>query len=344
VASTESSISSCYEAIDRLITVDVSDRGVVYELYKAARARTDKPLVLMAAQALQRVLPDEKFVFISTGWPDRMTVDPTVAETDGPPGAVVVARAIHQAYGTIPIFLIEQQLVPAFSNIVGCAGFKLLSPESVLLARDSKGPIHPAAVLPFPVLVEDAKYEAIRLFDLYSPGAVIVIEKGGMNGEGLIYSCRGENVTDSCAKVDQLVMEARKRRKFTLGIGDGGNEIGMGVIHAEAARVLARGFGEAGPIGFAPSIPTDALLVAAVSNWGAYGIAASLSMLLKQVDVFHNEDIERRLLEGCARAGFIDGVTGYVGGSVDGIPMGVHLALVRIMRSIVERTSRGSYI
>ncbi len=344
MASTESSILSCSEAIDRLITVDVSGRGVVNRLYQAARARAGEPLVLTAAQSLHRSLTNEKFVFISTGWPDRTAVDPTIAETDGPPGATIVARAIHQAFGTIPIFLVEQQLVPAFSKIVGCAGFKLLSAESVLLTRNCKGPIHPAAVLPFPVSLEDAEREAKRLFNLYSPGAVIVVEKGGMNEKGLIYSCRGENVTATSAKVDQLVIEARKRGRFTVGIGDGGNEVGMGVIHAEAARVLAEGFGDTGLAGFAPSVSTDALVVAAVSNWGAYGIAACLGVLSKRIDVFHNEDIERRLLEGCARAGFIDGVTGYVGGSVDGIPMGVHLALVRIMRSIVERASEGSSV
>jgi len=64
--------------------------------------------------------------------------------------------------------------------------------------------------------------------------------------------------------------------------------------------------------------------------------------LLQDRDVFHNEDVERRVLESCAHAGFIDGVTGYVEGSVDGIPMDVHLSLVRILGSIVNHALRRS--
>ena len=60
-------------------------------------------------------------------------------------------------------------------------------------------------------------------------------------------------------------------------------------------------------------------------------------MSLINQDIFHDESVERRVLEGCAHAGFIDGVTGYVEGSVDGIPIDVHLALVRILKSIVNQ-------
>lgn len=280
---------------------------------------------------------NKNIVFIATGWPDRTAVDLTIAETDGPSGAAILARALHRAFGVIPILLTEEQLVPGLCEVVGSAGFKVLFSESVLRARHSKGPVHAATVLPFPISLPEAQREAKRLFDLYSPGAVIVIEKGGMNESGAIYSCRGEETTETIAKADQLVIEARERGIFTLGIGDGGNEIGMGLIHKEAEEILAQGIGKSVSGGFASSVTTDALVVAAVSNWGAYGIAACLGVLLQDQDIFHDEGVERRVLEGCAHAGFIDGVTGYVEGSVDGIPMDVHLALVRILKSIVNQ-------
>jgi hypothetical protein len=116
----------------------------------------------------------------------------------------------------------------------------------------------------------------------------------------------------------------------------------MGLIHKEAEEILVHGIGKSIPGGFAPSVPTDALLVAAVSNWGAYGVAACLAVLLHDRDIFHDEGVERHILESCARAGFIDGVTGYVEGSVDGIPMDVHLALVRVLKSIVDQALRRS--
>jgi len=333
---------TCAESIDRLITVDVGGRGVIGRLYQAARALSSRPLVLTAAEGLQRSLPNKEAVFIATGWPDRTAVDSTIAETDGPSGAAVLARTLHRAFGVIPILLTEEQLVPALREVVGSAGLKVLPSESVLRTHHSKGAIHAATVLPFPTSLPEAQREAKRLFELYSPGAVIVIEKGGMNESGVIYSCRGEKSTDTIAKADQLVIEARERKIFTLGIGDGGNEIGMGLIRKEAEEILVDGIGRSVPGGFAPSVPTDALLVAAVSNWGAYGVAACLAVLLQDQGVFHDDGVERRVLESCAHAGLIDGVTGYVEGSVDGIPMNVHLALVRILGSIVNQALRRS--
>ena len=262
----EGSLIACAEAIDRLITVDIGSRGVIGKLYQAARRLSSKPLVLTVTEALQNALRNKNIVFIATGWPDRTAVDLTIAETDGPSGAAILARALHRAFGVIPILLTEEQLVPGLCEVVGSAGFKVLFSESVLRARHSKGPVHAATVLPFPISLPEAQREAKRLFDLYSPGAVIVIEKGGMNESGAIYSCRGEETTETIAKADQLVIEARERGIFTLGIGDGGNEIGMGLIHKEAEEILAQGIGKSVSGGFASSVTTDALVVAAVSN------------------------------------------------------------------------------
>jgi len=335
----ECSLIACAEAIDRLITVDVGGRGVIGKLYQAARALSSKPLVLIAAEALQRALLNKDVVFIATGWSDRTAVDLTIAETDGPSGAAILARTLHRAFGVVPILLTEEQLVPALREVVGSAGLKVLPSEYVLRTCHSKGPIHAATVLPFPVSLPEAQREAKRLFELYFPGAVIVIEKGGMNESGFIYSCRGEETTETIAKADQLVIEARECKIFTLGIGDGGNEIGMGLIRKQAEEILVHGIGKSVPGGFAPRISTDALLVAAVSNWRAYGVAACLAVLLHDRGVFHDDGVERRILESCAHAGFIDGVTGYFEG---GIPMDVHLALVRILGSIVNQALRRS--
>lgn len=340
--SQEHSLIACAKAIDQLITVDVGSRGIIDKLYQAAQTLSSKPLVLTAAEALQHALRNKDVVFIATGWPDRTAVDLTIAETDGPPGAAVLARALHRAFGVIPILLTEEQLVPGLCEVVGAAGLKVLSSQSVLRTRQSKGPIHAATVLPFPLSRSEAQREAKRLFDLYNPGAVIVIEKGGINEVGVIYSCRGEETTATIAKADQLVIEARERKILTVGIGDGGNEIGMGVIRNEAEEILTQGIGRSVPGGFASSILTDTLVVAAVSNWGAYGIAACLGVLLQGQDIFHDESVERRVLECCAHTGFIDGVTGYVEGSVDGIPMDVHLALVKILESIVNQALKRS--
>jgi hypothetical protein len=57
----------------------------------------------------------------------------------------------------------------------------------------------------------------------------------------------------------------------TIGVGDGGNEIGMGRVRERLAgegELIAR---------IASVVSVDHLVVAGVSNWGAYGIVAQRS-------------------------------------------------------------------
>src|SRR5205807_1527308 len=60
----------------------------------------------------------------------------------------------------------------------------------------------------------------------------------------------------------------------TIGVGDGGNEIGMGKIPWD---VIRRNVPNGGLI--ACRVPTDYLIVAGVSNWGAYALAAGVALL-----------------------------------------------------------------
>lgn len=328
------------EAIDQLVTVDVVGRGVVGGLYEAARARSKIPLVLEAALGLKGALFKSETVFIATGWPDRVEVDGSVAESDGPPGAAVLARALHRAFGVVPFVLTEVPLVSALQGVLAAAGFRVLPPKAALRALCSRGPVHPAAAVAFPTAAERAEEEARALLDQYRPGAVVVIEKGGPNREGIIRSCRGEDVSCGHARVDVLIAQARKRGIYTLGIGDGGNEIGMGLIRDRAEEILAGSLGTSVEGGCVPQVITDSLQVAAVSNWGAYGIAACLALLVGRREVLHDVEVERRVLESCVRAGLIDGVTGYVEGSVDGVSQKAHLALVQLLETVVESALR----
>src|SRR5205809_7828029 len=89
---------------------------------------------------------------------------------------------------------------------------------------------------------------------------------------------------------------ARWFRATTIGIGDGGNEIGMGVVRARLRRL--------GPLAtrIASVVGVDHLVVAGVSNWGGYGVVASLSRLARR-DLLHTPEPARRLVEACAAAG-----------------------------------------
>jgi hypothetical protein len=121
----------------------------------------------------------------------------------------------------------------------------------------------------------------------------------------------------------------------TIGIGDGGNEIGMGsipwqVIHANipsglGARIACR-------------VATDWTIACGVSNWGAYGLATAIAWLRKQPELLleWTDARERAVLAAMVDAGAVDGVTGKPTLSVDGLPIEQHLAVWGQIRDTVR--------
>jgi hypothetical protein len=103
----------------------------------------------------------------------------------------------------------------------------------------------------------------------------------------------------------------------TIGIGDGGNEIGMGKIPWQVIRRNIPGGGLV-----ACRVPTDHLIVCGVSNWGAYGLAAGVRLLrgcspdAGLFDVERERDLLRVMVE---QGPLVDGVTGKATVSVDGL-------------------------
>jgi hypothetical protein len=329
------------EQIDRLITLDLPFRGVIDTLYPAAREKAGEPLAMKAARNLVEHVKPQNVIFIATGWPDRPHISPAIAETDGPPGAALLGRALHRGLKAVPFFLIEESLMSSMRTVVQSAGFRMLSPDEAIAAIQSPSALHASTVLGFPSDPEQAKTEAGSLLERYKPSAIIAIEKGGMNEKGIIHTSRGHDTTEHMAKIDFVMNEARKRRALTIGIGDGGNEIGMGNIRDVIRQYLPFGKECRCPCGsgIAPVTEVDVLVAATVSNWGAYGIAACLAILLKNAAVFHNGEIERWVLQHASDAGLIDGISGFVEPGADGLPSETHCRLVALLEGIVKKGS-----
>ena len=69
---------------------------------------------------------------------------------------------------------------------------------------------------------------------------------------------------------------AQSKSWKTIGIGDGGNEIGMGTVPwEELVRRLPRKEASAIPC----RIATDWNIIAGTSNWGAFALAAAVALL-----------------------------------------------------------------
>ncbi len=211
------------------------------------------------------------------------------AETDGPPGAYFLAKALD-TYG--------------FNCTVVTDGF------CQGLFREI-----PAVTLP----VETTAADCAALLERYAPKALIAIERCGVNARGDYANMRGVSIAAHTARLAPLFEEGRRRGIPTFGIGDGGNEIGMGNFREVIARELA----------LTPCVtPVDYPVIATVSNWGAYGICGYLQMIGGREVMPDGGDVEA-YLEEIVNLGCVDGVTGLHTPTVDGFPRGTEERIIK---------------
>jgi uncharacterized protein YcsI (UPF0317 family) len=314
------------QAICDIIQEDVGQRGL----------RTDPADNLITAtagdfEAACRSIADttDAAVGIVTGF-FIPTADPPAGETDGPLGAVFLARALTPL-GIRVVLLSDAFCIPALAAGVGMVGLR----KSVALVT-----LPPASQ--FPALIADAYWEAVadrtgrltHLIALERVGPSHTLQslaeqtpaaleqfRGEVTAEhhDRCHTMRGLDITDKMCPA-HLLFEAESRKKAgvaTIGIGDGGNEIGMGKI---AWPTIVRNIPRGGLV--ACRVPTDHLIVCGVSNWGAYGLASGVCLLRgKSLDAeLFSPQREVELLEGMVRQGpLVDGVTGKETATVDGL-------------------------
>ena len=324
------------EYVDRAVNIEMRfgaglPRGVTHLLYDAARAHQGAPLTWLAAKALHGRVKRGDVVLVVTGagsWPWLPK-----GETDGPLGAAAIAHTLDAALGAKPVMVAEERNMPPV----------LASTEAVGLMTADRAlfDVRTGCVFasPFPLGAAAGEAEATRLLDTFQPSAIVFVEKAGVNDHGLFHSILGTSRTDDMmANAHYLVPLAAERGIVTVGIGDGGNEIGFGMV-VEAVREI-QPFGRVGKNpahgGVATVTPADVLVSAAVSNWGAYGVAAMLAALVGNPDALHGPDAERRMLLACVQAGGMDGAVAKMVPLVDGTSPEVQVGLITILHEIIR--------
>jgi hypothetical protein len=311
--------------IDRLTTVEMrrSDysRGVIAHLHEAAKAaQGGAPLSLRAARYLQEKVQPGRVVLITTGagHPKHLPA----GETDGPPGAAVLARLVA-ALGGVPILLTEADFVDNLAATALAAGLGRRSPE---VAREIAWT---TAVLPLSAGA-DAEAEAAALLARFEPSLLISIEKIGPNQAGTAHAASGMATDPSRARAECLFDLARAQGLPSIGIGDNGNELGFGMILDAVHRHKPRG--EV----LGTRVATDVLVAANCSNWGAYAIAAALAILRADPSFLHSAEDEARMITACVDHHAVDGSTGRHILEVDGMPLRVQCALIDMLHGIIR--------
>ncbi|HLM13859.1 MAG TPA: glutamate cyclase domain-containing protein, partial [Reyranella sp.] len=170
-------------------------------------------------------------------------------ETDGPVGTALLAAALA-ACG-----------VPARIAVdTPCAG-------AVRAAVDAAG----GGVAVDEVGVDEGLDRLIGDWRSTGVSHAVAIERCGRSADGRPRNMRGVDVSPWTAPLDDLFLAGPWIR---LAVGDGGNEIGMGKL---PPGLIARTVPNGEKIACVTSC--DRLVVAGVSNWGAYGLMAALAVV-----------------------------------------------------------------
>lgn len=209
-------------------------------------------------------------------------------ETDGPAGTMVVARAL-QLLGFSPVIVAEPFARAYFADL-------------------------DIAVLSVQKTYDEQRYR--DLIESFNPVGLISIERCGRNADGDYLNMRGRSVGDLTSSVDDLFLMAQGQIP-TIGIGDGGNEIGMGELLDAIEATL-----EIDPC----VVPVDKLVLASVSNWGAYGLAGCLEELTGKQLLPAWEQV-KEFIDYTVSLGSVDGVSGENVSTVDGYDIEVSRAV-----------------
>jgi hypothetical protein len=171
-----------------------------------------------------------------------------------------------------------------------------------------------------------------------NPAIMVFVEKPGPNRLGVYHSMRGLDVTRNHVDVMPALTYAEENDVLTLGIGDGGNEVGMGRVEEAVRKYVPYGNICNCPCrgGIASSTLTDHLIISTTSNWGAYVLSAAIYRLTGVKECLISEAVEEALIKTSVDAGAVDGVTGEKSLSVDSYDITVLKGFIKGLRKNVE--------
>jgi hypothetical protein len=153
---------------------------------------------------------------------------------------------------------------------------------------------------------------------------LISIERCSRSKDNTYLNMRSVDISDQTARLDYLFESDLP----SVGIGDGGNEIGMGNL----AQIIPT-------FSTLPTNPAiskvDRLVVSSVSNWGGYGLVAALS-LLKGTNMLPTVDHETKLIKQLVHLGLVDGTTGDANHYVDGFTTDENGTLLGRLHQLVD--------
>lgn len=286
--------------IERITTEDPGNRGIAPLLLPGDLTKACLDLSLRAT-----------VVGVLLGFP--LFDSAPAEESDGVAGAVYLARAL-QAIQAQVYFIVDETAAELVSLLSECKnrGFTQDTVPFITIGNITNGLKD----------LEEGDFTHLIAIERVSPAQ-----------NGKYYTMGGRDISSKVGAMGEVFREATASPGVvTVGIGDGGNELGMGKVKDKVVKHVPHG----GLI--AAAVAADYLVTCGVSNWGGLALAAGLYALRscpvhdryrRRARGFHappllnefllNSKQDLELHELIARSGFRDGVNKLAGLTVDGL-------------------------
>jgi len=292
--------------------------------------------------------------------------EPPATETDGPPGALILAEGLkymgievslisdqyslptlragldilHLSEKEIPLVLFPVEH-PAPNHVSRMNNEEIESPFSLRFCEDffnqpsGKDLSHlifiervgPNHTL-HSFLAQERKNEPpVGLFELMLPPQM----------RNRCFNSRLEDITRFTGKT-HFLLEIQERLGLpveSIGIGDRGNEIGAGKIPWEVFRNGSKD--DRGAL-FSCRMKTNYFVSCGISNWGGYALLAGVTLAMGKVDILERvtPEQERKVLDHLIHHGpAVDGITYKQEHSVDGIGFDDYMKVIERVKEIV---------
>ena len=191
-------------------------------------------------QAAELIVSNPKTAIITTGF---FITGPDKPETDGPPGAIALGNSL-ESVGFQVKYVTDKVSSFVIENLTN------------------------SEVIEFPITNHnESKSFSKKIINTFHPSIIISIERCGFTSTKRYKNMAGLDISENNAKIDYLF----ENDIPSVGIGDGGNEIGMGNLKTHIPKLM--------PKVKDPCVTqTSKLIISSVSNWGGYGLITALSL------------------------------------------------------------------
>ncbi len=276
-------------SVEDIILGDAHLRGM-----DRLRSHLPDDFCLRTARAMARLLQEKPSpsALIVTGFYVN-----GAAETDGPPGAYFLYKALR-TLGFSAKIVTDEICLPLFEGVC---------PPDDLIGTAQR--------------IENEEAFRSEILEETHPDLLCAVERCGRTADGTYRNMNGRDISRFTAPLDTLFLGPPKD-VLTVGIGDGGNEVGMGllrdVIHEELSVESS-------------VVPVQYLILSTVSNWGAYGLIRYLEILSGIPCLPDPAEVADWIARSVER-GAVDGISGLNVLKVDGFELDRERAVIDSLR------------